>query len=424
MGSARWSALMVLCFFLNTTGQAQARIETSESSLGGTMPYLAPLLAAERAASVPPAAGAPEPAARVDKSAWDRLAVLRAFVGDTDGAISAKDRADGAQRGGQAAALQIGDGVTAQNAIDAIVEQARGRRVVLINENHHVPMHRAFTRKLAAALRKIGYRYLACETFNPADGDMQASTPGYVSERTGTYTRDPVFAGMVNAALADGWQLVPYEYEMMPTPGQSPRQRLEERELGQARELVERIFAKDKNAKVLIHVGNHHLAKSLPGDTALPVMMGEHLRRLTGLDMLHVDQTPFYAHPDAGQEWPPYARLIEKFPSSEPVILRSPDGKPLVIGMQGRVDMQVIFPRYGAHGGRPDWLRSLLGRTPRPVPALLLPKQGRRLIKAFRTDDRPDAVPADIVLVEAGKPAPVLMLPSGQFRFAVENEGG
>ena len=130
-------------------------------------------------------------------------------------------------------------------------------------------MHRAFTRKLAAALRKIGYRYLACETFNPADGDMQASTPGYVSERTGTYTRDPVFVGMVNAALADGWQLVPYEYEMMPTPGQSPRQRLEERELGQARELVERIFAKDKNAKVLIHVGNHHLAKSLPGDTAL-----------------------------------------------------------------------------------------------------------------------------------------------------------
>lgn len=92
--------------------------------------------------------------------------------------------------------------------------------------------------------------------------------------------------------------------------------------------------------------------------------------------------------------------------------------------MQGRVDMQVIFPRYGAHGGRPDWLRSLLGRTPRPVPALLLPKQGRRLIKAFRTDDRPDAVPADIVLVEAVKPAPVLMLPSGQFRFAVENEGG
>lgn len=242
--------------------------------------YLAPLLAVERAASVPPAAGAPEPAARVDKSAWDRLAVLRAFVGDTDGAISVKDRADGAQRGGQAAALQIGDGVTAQNAIDAIVEQARGRRVVLINENHHVPMHRAFTRKLAAAPRKIGYRYLACETFNSADGDMRASTPGYVSERTGTYTRDPVFAGMVNAALADGWQLVPYEYEMMPTPGQSPRQRLEERELGQARKLVERIFAKDKNAKVLIHVGNHHLAKSLPGDTALPVMMGEHLRRL------------------------------------------------------------------------------------------------------------------------------------------------
>jgi hypothetical protein len=31
-----------------------------------------------------------------------------------------------------------------------------------------------------------------------------------------------------------------------------------------------------------------------------------------------------------------------------------------------------------------------------------------------------EAVPADVVLVEAGKPAPVLMLPPGEFRYLYE----
>jgi hypothetical protein len=140
--------------------------------------------------------------------------------------------------------------------------------------------------------------------------------------------------------------------------------------------------------------------------------------------MLHVDQIPFYAHPDRARETRMYAALIEKFPSTEPFVLRAADGShPVLLGMQGRVDMQVIFPRYASHDGRPDWLRTLAGRSPRPIPAELLPTQGRRLIKAFRAADRPDAVPADMVLVEAGKPAPALMLPPGEFRYAYEDEG-
>jgi hypothetical protein len=93
----------------------------------------------------------------------------------------------------------------------------------------------------------------------------------------------------------------------------------------------------------------------------------------------------------------------------------------VVLGVaKGRVDMQVIYPRYGVHDGRPDWLRTLAGRSPRPIPAALLPKQGRRIIKALRVDAARDAVPADVVLVEAGKPAPLLMLPPGEYRYVHE----
>ena len=42
------------------------------------------------------------------------------------------------------------------------------------------------------------------------------------------------------------------------------------------------------------------------------------------------------------------------------------------------------------------------------------------MIKAFRPADGKDAVPADVVLLDAGKPAPALMLPAGDFRFETE----
>jgi hypothetical protein len=216
---------------------------------------------------------------------------------------------------------------------------------------------------------------------------------------------------------------VDYEYEHIPTPGENPQALADAREQAQARNLVERIFAKDKEAKVLIVVGHGHLYRSLPGDKDRPVQMGEYLHRLTGFDMLHIEQTQFFAHPDRKVETPMYATLAAQFSSQEPFVLRAADGShPVLLGQAGRVDMQVIFPRYASHDGRPDWLRTLAGRSPRAVPAELLPATGRRLVKALRIDDRADAVPTDIVLVEAGKPAPALMLPAGEFRYAVEYE--
>jgi hypothetical protein len=121
--------------------------------------------------------------------------------------------------------------------------------------------------------------------------------------------------------------------------------------------------------------------------------------------------------------------MTDKFASREPFVLRAPDGSHPVlpgtkgkIDLQGRVDMQVVFPRYAMRDGRPEWLQTLAGRAPRAIPAELLPKQGRRVIKAFRTSGRPDAIPADAVVVEAGKPPPKLMLPPGEFRYAFEEE--
>jgi hypothetical protein len=358
-------------------------------------------------------------------SALQSLGTERAFAGDTAGAIAAfdaQDRARGPRRLESAAEARIVDEASVEDAVRAIVSQARTRRVVLLNEGHNMPMHRAFSQRVARELRKIGYNYLACETFE--SGSPKAFSRGYV-DQGGYYTRDPVFGTWITEAIAGGWQLVAYEAGI-PDPAMLPEQRLLVREEEQARNLVERIFARDKDAKVLIHVGYGHLYR---GSVKLPsgaemLMMGEQLRRMTGLDMLHIDQTQFYAHPDAADDSPLYARMLAKPGTAAPFVLRSKEGEYAVLhGQKGRVDMQVVFPRYvfRDQDGRPDWLASLAGRQPRAIPPHLLPASGRRAVLAYRAGDPVDAVPADVVLVEAGKPVPKLMLPEGEYRFTVED---
>lgn len=354
-------------------------------------------------------------------SALQSLGTERAFVGDTAGAMAAFDIMGRGQGKARAEDEAMVDDAGVEDAVQAIVAQARTRRVVLLNEAHNMSMHRAFSQRVARELRKIGYTYLACEAFVDASPVFDK---GYVDQR-GYYTLDPVFGAWMTEAIADGWQLVAYE-SALPDQTMSPKQRLVAREKEQARNLVERIFERDKNAKVLIHVGYGHLYKGTiqgPND-AVVVMMGEHLRRMTGLDMLHVDQTMFYAHPDAIDDNPLYARMLAKPGTSAPFVLKSKQGDYAILhGMKGRVDMQVVFPRYAFSdaNGRPAWLAALAGRTPRTIPAALLPASGRRAVLAYRAGEPADAVPADVVLVEEGKPAPKLMLPKGEYRLSVED---
>lgn len=414
-------ALALFCTLLPVSAQVQRT--------GG---YLQRLKAAEAATAALPAnawdatrSPAKNAALRPFSSALQSLGTERAFVGDTAGALAAFDiMGSGRPRKESAADAAMVDEAGVEDAVQAIVAQARTRRIVLLNEAHNMPMHRAFSQRVARELRKIGYTYLACEAFSSVLGDTPVFDKGYVDQR-GYYTLDPVFGAWMTEARADGWKLVPYE-SALADQAMSPEQRLLAREGEQARNLVERIFARDKNAKVLIHVGYGHLYKGsikLPSGTEL-VMMGEHLRRMTGLDILHVDQTQFYAHPDASDDSALYARMLAKPGTAAPFVLKSKQGGYAVLqGMKERVDMQVVFPRYAFSdaNGRPAWLASLAGRTPREIPALLLPASGRRAVLAYRAGEPADAVPADVVLVEAGKPAPKLMVTKGEYRLSVED---
>ena len=413
------TSLAALVLVLPQPAAAQTRIPDS---------YLERLQQAEAAtASLPAAAFGPAGDQALDKLVLQhrrplqQLGTARSFVGDTEGALVAFDafrRRELRYPATVVAQMAQLENAAAEDAIAAIVREARTKRVVLINEAHHVPLHRAFAQRLAAELRKIGYNYLACETFN-AVGAQVANDRRHIGLHDGFYTSEPVFAGFVNAALADGWKLVPYEFEggyELP-----PAEQFRMREEMQARNLVERIFKADKDAKVLVFVGYGHLYKTRVGEQGV-VQMGGHLREMTGLPTLHVDQTEFIAHPDPADENPLYAPLLAKYPSNAPFVLRKGDGSyPVPAHLRERIDMQVIHPRYPVQDGRPGWLASLAGRHAVPVPANLLPSSGRRILKATPAAAPADAVPTDIIMVEAGKPAPKFMLTQEKYRFSVED---
>jgi hypothetical protein len=67
-------------------------------------------------------------------------------------------------------------------------------------------------------------------------------------------------------------------------------------------------------------------------------------------------------------------------------------------------------------------LGKLAGRTPQVIPAALLPASGNRLVLSHGKDHGPDAIPADAVLVEAGKQPAVLMFPPGAIRISTRTK--
>ncbi|NYE63806.1 hypothetical protein FHW58_005040 [Duganella sp. 1224] len=354
-------------------------------------------------------------------STLQRLGNQRSFVGDDHGAMAAFDELTLSRATGGASAdaedLARLASAREEDAIGAIVREAGKHRVVILNEAHHVPLHRAFAMRLARELRRIGYSWLACETFE--------ETPfrkGYLALSDGYYSREPAFGNFLRDAKADEWQLVQYEPFDLPSGGTMAEQTAQ-RERGEARNLVARIFSRHPDAKVFIYVGYGHVREK-PGvdDGSGPAMMAAQLRQMTGLDPLTIDQTTMMAHTDRAAEHPLYAAALRQ-PHETPFVLRTPDGGYAVFGSyRSAVDMQVVHPRYGvdADSGRAAWLRTLSGFHAAEAPAAMRNAEAPSYVYAYPQGQPENAVPVDVVRLTPGLPAPKLMLPDGQFRFTIQ----
>jgi len=301
--------------------------------------------------------------------------------------------------------LPDGTGYEAVPAADWIASQADSYRVIMVNEAHHVPQTRLLTLELLAKLRKQGFTHFAAETFALMDNPLAA---GYPTLNTGYYTREPVFAELVREAKRLGYVLVPYEPD--DEDGEESQQ---QRETGMAQTLAD-LVKQHPDAKLLVHAGYGHIAKSAGTQPDAADPMAREFIRLTGLPVLSITQT--------GMRWEDgqaAKRLAHAFGITVPSVLLARDDKRVWSeAARAQYDASVLLPAVDAAAIRPDWLT--LGGRRKPVAMDLTPciQHLPCLAEARYASEGEDAIPADqFVMLADGEAGTPLYLAPGQYRL-------
>jgi hypothetical protein len=348
------------------------------------------------------------PAATQAIASW--MLTLAPIAGRYDEALRYADRVDAGPAEGPTDVAALA-GFHPRDAVAVVAHAAARARVVMVNEAHHVPQHRAFTLALLKALRREGYTYLAAETLYESDAALNAR--GYPTRASGYYTAEPVYGDLVRTALALGYRVV--AYEAGGAADADARERL------QAEHLRDRILAADRRARILVHAGYSHIdeAGAKPG----AVTMAQRFRTMTGIDPLTIDQTLLGERSAPEFEHPLYRALVERDRPQYPVAYVGARGAPWS-ALPGTHDITIVQPRTAYLHGRPTWLR--LGGTRRafPLPADICGPARRCLVSARIATEPSDAIPIDRVGVEGAAEPPALMLPRGRFVIVVEDAAG
>jgi hypothetical protein len=303
-------------------------------------------------------------------------------------------------------------GMRAKPALSVLDPMVGNARIVMINEAHHVPQHRAFAIQLLQHLRKKGFHYFAAETLAMYDHDLQ--TRGYPINASGYYTAEPVYGDLVRTALKLGYRVVPYE-------AAGSFKNAEEREQAQASNLVEAIFKQDAHAKAVIYAGYSHINEG--GLLAGVAPLAKRLRDMTGIDPLTIDQTVMSEQFSQEYEQPIYRYLMTHSPIHEPTIFVNGAGKPWTF-QPGIRDITLFHPRSAYVNGRPSWLTIGGLRRPYRLPASVCGAVPRCLVKARLADESEDAVPLDELEIADDAQPSTLMLPKGAYRLQVQDPLG
>ena len=311
------------------------------------------------------------------------------------------------------------DDYTARPALEAISKLAKGHQLVLLNEAHNVPLTRTLTVQLLPALRAQGFNYFAVETLYQSDKDLTAR--GYPVADSGFYTAEPVSAEMVRTALKLGFHVIGYE-ALSDATGDA-------REAEQARNIYRDVFQRDRHARLVVEAGYAHIQQTgafLGGQS-----MAEHLHDLSGIDGLAVEQTMLTPHPNADDDHPLYAAIVQRLQPAEPIVFENAAGKPWAL--RNGYSVSVIFPQQRLHRGRPTWL-SLGGlRRAYVVNGDRCAEHFPCLVEARYANEGDDAIPADRLVLDPlpatatmndrvrqgqGAPSAELYLRPGRYRLS------
>jgi hypothetical protein len=241
-------------------------------------------------------------------------------------------------------------------AKNAITDNAQHYRVIMINEAHNKPVHRAFTYSLLDELYKQGYHYLAMEALNNYANHCLDSLNAF----TGYYTNEPVAGELVRKALKLGYKLVSYEDTL------ALRHTGSQRDSIQAMNIYN-VIKKDTTAKILVHAGYGHIREEKTDDY---MTMCWWFKKISGIDPFTIEQTGMTegSEFEAGKLY--YGFFTDKFSITEPSIVFE-NKRPFNPLQKKGYDVIVIHPPTVYQNSRPSWI-SLNGER---KPVLIQPTE-------------------------------------------------
>ena len=280
-----------------------------------------------------------------EKGFYDNFSQLLSFAGDYNMAITYNEKSFDTLSA-DAIGL-IADTISKLKNIQyvpakaSIISNAPHYKVIMINESHAKPVHRAFTYSLLEDLYKEGYHYLAMEAFNNYANKCLDSLNVF----TGYYTYEPVAGELVRKALQLGYKLVSYEDTSALAHSASQRDSVQA-------ENIYAVIKKDPSAKILVHAGYGHISEEKMGDYT---PMGLWFKKISGIDPFTVDQTDMTEGSDFEYGKIFYQYFNARFTISSSSIIYQ-NKRPFNPMEEKGYDVIVMHPATAYQHNRPTWL--------------------------------------------------------------------
>ncbi len=167
-----------------------------------------------------------------------------------------------------------------------ILQNAIDKQIVMFNEGHDRPQTRAFLVSILSDLKNQGFECLAMETLSEIGNLEELDTT------TGFYTQEPMAGEVVREGLRLGFELVPYEQFERPgnanKSNSSKNNKIDEREVAQARNLYNRIKTSSGIKKTIVLAGYGHIAKTYDSTFT---SMAMYFKKYSGITPFCVEQT-------------------------------------------------------------------------------------------------------------------------------------
>lgn len=271
-------------------------------------------------------------------------------------------------------------------AVETIAQLARDQRAVFFNEAHNAAITRSLTVEMLPRLRELGFTHFAAETLYETDHKL--AQRGYANEDSGFYTQEPVYAEMVRTALKLGFTVVAYEAASEATG--------DAREREQARNLYQRVFKDNPDARLVVNAGYAHIVES--GKYLGGASMAQHFAKMTKINPLTIEQTMLIPHTQIGQDHAYYRALLARSPPKVPSVFVDADGRPWTL-RPGQYDLSVVLPPFTRENGRESWLALGGLRVPYTVDGEICRNSMPCLLEARYQGEGDDAVPADRIVI-------------------------